>query len=641
MGRLPSALLAFVVGLWAAAVSAAEPQPAASVATCAGGDTLVPLARRWAEAVHARTPALEVRVDPHAKLAADGFAMLLKGEADCALFVREPFPAEAAAFQARFGHPPVLIPVARGSFATRGGTHAIAVYVNAANPLAGLTLQQLDALFSAAPRRGGRPATTWGDLGLAGEWAERPIHRYGMVTRRESGNPPGVVNFIQRRVLLDAPFRDDIAAQADHPGEQALAAIVRRVAEDPEGIGYSGFGYAQAGARPLPLAEAAGQPFVAGTPETVASGRYPLARTVYLMVAAAPGSPMAPALTAFVQEALSPEGQAMTASDPEGFLPLRSRTLVPAHAAACEPGMPHAVVGRLSPPVSAPYLTENGAVRIVGYNDMAGMVGRWSDAFAAAHPGFRFDLDLRSTRSAPPALTAGRSALAPMGAPFTKGDLQAYAGAVGGAPLQIAVAHASLDPHALSGPLAVMVDKASPLRSLTWRQVGRLFTAQGPHTWRELGVTGAVANRPIRKLGLKPGAALALLFEARAQGGVPLAPDLEGYGHSTEVVAHLAGDPTAIGFAAANTVTAATRIVPIVVRGKPILPTPATLRNGRYPLDRTLLIAVRSPVQPWVRDYLDLVLSCEGQRIVTEDPLGYLPLSAAEVRRQRRQIGES
>ncbi|MDE2486501.1 MAG: hypothetical protein KGO51_03815, partial [Alphaproteobacteria bacterium] len=118
--------------------------PAGSV-VCAGGETLAPVARSWAAGVRARHPDASVVVDGRARLAADGFRKLLAGEADCALFVREPFPREEAAFRARFGRAPLLVPVALGSFATRGGTHAIAIYVNAANPLRGLNLAQLDA----------------------------------------------------------------------------------------------------------------------------------------------------------------------------------------------------------------------------------------------------------------------------------------------------------------------------------------------------------------------------------------------------------------------------------------------------------------------------------------------------------------
>ena len=291
-------------------------------ATCAGGDTLTALAQRWADAVHATDPKLAVAIDTKVKLAAGGFTELLAGEADCVLFVREPFPAEDAAFRAKFGRAPSLIPIAGGSYATKGATHAIAIYVNAANPLRGLSLAQLDALFSAERRRGGAEVRTWGDLGLSGAWAMRPIHRYGMLTKRESGNPPGVVNYLQHRVLLDGPFRTDIAQQVDQPGEQALAVIVRRVGEDVEGVGYSGFGYAAGPVRVVPLAEQAGGPFVAGTALSVADRSYPLSRRIYVMIDRRPGQALDPALKAFLAEALSPHGQAMLKADKQGFLPL-------------------------------------------------------------------------------------------------------------------------------------------------------------------------------------------------------------------------------------------------------------------------------------------------------------------------------
>jgi phosphate transport system substrate-binding protein len=238
---------------------------------------------------------------------------LLAGRADCVSMVREPFPSELAAFRARFGHEPLLVPIARGSFATRGGTHAIAIYVNAANPLRGLTLAQLKAAFGAE-----RPARTWGDLGAAGAWAARPLHVYGMTPRRASGDPPGVVNFLEQQMLGGGPFRADLQVQVDRPGEQALAAIVRKVAEDPDGIGYSGFGYAQAGARALPLAGSAEGPFATGSPESVADGRYALARRIYILA----DRPLPPELRRFLAFVLSPRGQAMIGRDAEGFLPL-------------------------------------------------------------------------------------------------------------------------------------------------------------------------------------------------------------------------------------------------------------------------------------------------------------------------------
>jgi phosphate transport system substrate-binding protein len=306
----------------ALAVGAAQAVHAEQL-TCAGGDTMRGVAEAWAAGARGADPQVDVVVDRQAKLAADGFARLLAGQAQCVTFVREPFPSEAAAFRARFGHPPTLVPVAMGSFATRGGTHAIAVFANAANPIRGLTLAQLDAALSETPRRGaGRTAATWGDLGARGAWAARPLHVYGMLRRRASGDPPGIVNYLQQRVLLGAEFRSDLVEASDQPGRQALAAIVDDVARDPDGLGYSGFGYAAGQVRALPLAERTGAPFTEGTARTVAVGAYPLSRRIYVMVDRAPGAPLRPGLAAFLRYALSPAGQAAVAADAQGFLPL-------------------------------------------------------------------------------------------------------------------------------------------------------------------------------------------------------------------------------------------------------------------------------------------------------------------------------
>lgn len=309
-------------------------------------------------------------------------------------------------------------------------------------------------------------------------------------------------------------------------------------------------------------------------------------------------------------------------------------------ATTCEPGMPRYRATAVTPPVGKPYLTPGGAIRMVGYNDMRGMIGAWNAAYSALHPGFRFEADLPSTRSAPPALTSGTSALGPMGAPFTREDLAAYRTATGGAPVVVSVAHDSLNPAALSGPLAILVARTNPLRSISLAQIQRVFASARPPRWRALGVRGALADRPIQIEGLKPGTALALFFEARALSGQPLSPALEGYGHSTDVVARLKDDPEAIGFAAANAADAGVRLLPIreSKRAPAVAPTRKSLRAGRYPLDRRLLIYASSPVEPWAADYLSFVLSCEGQRIVAQDPLGYIPLSAAEVRAQRRNL---
>ncbi|MDQ2942882.1 MAG: substrate-binding domain-containing protein, partial [Candidatus Dormibacteraeota bacterium] len=277
--------------------------------TCAGADTMHDLADEWARDFRRFHPDATVRVRRDGKFAAEGLEAVMSGEADCALFVREPFPAELAKFRSKFGYVPTLVNVAGGSHATKGGTHAIAIFVNAANPLGGLNLEQLDAIFSRTRRSGAKEITTWGQLGLGGEWSQRPIRTYGMLRRRDTANPPGIVNFLEQRMLGGGEFRDDIREQPGTAAEPALDAIVRRVADDPAGIGYSGFAYARPGAKAVAIARTPTAPFYAGRPEEIASRAYPLSREIYLAVNRAPGKPMTPLLREFLLFTLSREGQ--------------------------------------------------------------------------------------------------------------------------------------------------------------------------------------------------------------------------------------------------------------------------------------------------------------------------------------------
>jgi phosphate transport system substrate-binding protein len=233
---------------------------------------------------------------------------------DVVPFARELFPAERAAYEKKFGAAPQLVPIATGSRATKGGTHAIAIFVNEKNPLARISLAQLREVFA----RDGR-ITTWGQLGLGGEWAEKKISLHGMVVRRETGNPPGIVNFLESRLMAGRAWRETFVEHADVAnGPQGLELIVRAVAADETAACYSGFAYAQPGTKSLALAETDAGPFAAGTSDEVAHRTYPLARTIYLCVGHAPNE----ATRAFVRHALSSAGQRAIADDAQKFFPL-------------------------------------------------------------------------------------------------------------------------------------------------------------------------------------------------------------------------------------------------------------------------------------------------------------------------------
>ena len=614
----------YTAGCRATAATSGAPDRAGTL-RCAGGSTMLPLMESWARQFHELHPGAVVEIDPHVTLAADGFRELLAGRVDLVDFVREPFPAEIAAFKRKFGYAPLLINVANGSFAARGGTHAIAIYVNSSNPLRQLTLDQLEEIFSADSLPGsGASISTWGSLGLKGTWAHRPIHVYGMAPLRSSGDPPGIVNFMEIRVLHGGFFRSDLRVERDRPGESALQSIVGAVANDPDGIGYSGFGYALPGVKTVALARLPGGPYVRGAPEQVADRSYPLGRQIYLGLNSPPGRPLPPLVKAFIELALSPRGQQAVTHTPDRFLPL-----TPAQLAKS----------------GLQLLTANGEISIVGYNDMQEMLAALDELFAQLHPGVRFALTLKGTRTAPAALASGRSLLAPMGAEFLPEQLAAYRRVVGSDPIAFRIAHDSLDPQARSGPLVIFVPAANPLPELTLAQLERIFAAGGRGLrWGQLGLTGDLANRPIHPYGLAAATPLGRFMRQHALAGRPFDKQFTGLSESAEVVREVGADPLGIGFAAINHATPAVRMVPLSRREgeRPSRATRADLLAGRYPLDRYLLIYVRIPpggrLDPIARDYLRLALSPEGQRAIASGHLGYLPLSTAEAAAERAKL---
>src|SRR5262249_25946327 len=151
------------------------------------------------------------------------------------------------------------------------------------------------------------------------------------------------------------------------------------------------------------------------------------------------------------------------------------------------------------------------------------------------HPGIRFKLVLPGTRFAPEALAKGDSAFAPMGAEFTPAQLAAYRAIRGPDPVAFRIAHASLDPKALSGPLAVFVHRDNPLRSLTLKQVARIFAGEA-RRWGDVGVQGAWSARPIAPIGLADGTALSYAFGELAMRGRAIDARVRGVPQSADVV---------------------------------------------------------------------------------------------------------
>jgi phosphate transport system substrate-binding protein len=214
---------------------------------------------------------------------------------------------------------PVEIEVATGSVDVPHKSFALAVFVHRDNPLTRLTLAQLDGIFG-AQRTGGWQGMdwaksaargpegnlrTWGQLGLGGEWADKPIQCYG-----PPGQHPGGIGFFQRRVMGGSDvWNENLAEFADRQ------AMIDALSRDRYGIAYTGLCYATPQVKALALAEKDGGPFVALTRENVASRAYPLSRPVYIYLAPdTPGGepanpPVDPKVREFLRYILSRQGQ--------------------------------------------------------------------------------------------------------------------------------------------------------------------------------------------------------------------------------------------------------------------------------------------------------------------------------------------
>lgn len=263
-----------------------------------GSDTMNNLMTLWGEGFAKYYP--NVRLQVEGKGSSTAPPALIAGTAQFGPMSRKMKASEVDEFTKAFGYEPT-------SFST--ALDALAVYVNKDNPIEGLTLQQCDAIFSKT-RAGGyaQDIATWGDAGLEGEWATKPISLYG----RNSAS--GTYGYFKEHALFKGDFKDTVKEQ---PGS---ASVVQGVTEDRWGIGYSGIGYMTSGVRPVPLAQKPSGPFFEATMENVLSGTYPLARFLYIYVNKKPGQAPEPLVREFLRFVMSREGQEIVVKD--GYMPL-------------------------------------------------------------------------------------------------------------------------------------------------------------------------------------------------------------------------------------------------------------------------------------------------------------------------------
>ena len=306
-------ILVVLVGLHAPGSSRAEGQAEHELAaygrvsgisgslSSIGSDSLANLMTLWTEAFKKVYPNINIQVQAPGSSSAP--PALLEGTADFGPMSRLMKDLEIAAFERRYGYGPTVVRVA---------IDALSVYVHRDNPIEFLSLPQVDAIFSVARRCGALDDVAgWGDLGLGGVWAARPIQLYGR------NSVSGTYGYFKQNVLCSGDFKNTVNEQ---PGS---ASVVQAVASSVAGMGYSGIGYRTSGVRPVPLALEEGLDPISASSVSASQRSYPLSRYLYVYMNKRPDQSMTPLKTEFMRFVLSETGQAIAHKD--GFIRLSSR----------------------------------------------------------------------------------------------------------------------------------------------------------------------------------------------------------------------------------------------------------------------------------------------------------------------------
>lgn len=266
-----------------------------------GSDTLANLMTLWAEEYKRFYPNVNIQIQAAGSSTAP--PALTEGTSNLGPMSRKMKDGEIAAFEEKFGYKPTPIPVA---------IDALAVYVHKDNPIKGMSIADVDAIFSITRKCGGSADyNTWGDLGLTGDWAKRDIQMFGR------NSVSGTYGYFKKKALCKGDFKSNVNEQ---PGS---ASVVQSVSSSLNGIGYSGIGYKTSGVRAVPLSKTGEPDKTEATPDNAISGAYPLARFLYVYVNKAPGKPLSPLESEFIKMVLSTQGQKVVVKD--GYIPLPSK----------------------------------------------------------------------------------------------------------------------------------------------------------------------------------------------------------------------------------------------------------------------------------------------------------------------------
>ncbi|GLS82951.1 phosphate-binding protein [Paraferrimonas haliotis] len=259
-----------------------------------GSDTLANMMTAWAQAFKYIYPGVNVQIQAAGSSTAP--TALTQSTSQFGPMSRVMKPNEIEAFENQFGYQPTPVRVA---------IDALAIFVHQDNPIDGLTLEQIDGVFSVTRRCGGDRVERWGDIGGQGDWRQRDFQLYGR------NSVSGTYGYFKERALCKGDFKNTVNEQ---PGS---ASVVQSVSRSLNAIGYSGIGYQTAGVKSVAVANAEGH-YIDATKENAAQGLYPLARYLYVYVNKHPNRPLSPMEREFIRYILSAQGQSLVQK--EGYV---------------------------------------------------------------------------------------------------------------------------------------------------------------------------------------------------------------------------------------------------------------------------------------------------------------------------------
>ena len=304
--RLNITRLSMLIVLASTSVLPQTPQPESPAALYGtirawGSAQMTELIALWEHGFHRQHPG--VGFEDKLNGTVSGMGGLYGGGADLSLMGREIWPTEAMAYEQMAGHPATGVQVALGSFDVPTKADALVIFVHRDNPIASLTFAHLRAIFGCGSK-GCNATQTWGELGVRGVLADRPIHAYGY----KLDNAAAI--FFKSVVLKNVEWRCGIKAfanQLNPDGKRVDSGqlILDALRNDPFGIAISNSHYANPDVKAVALASTRRSPPIAPTKEAVASGSYPLSRAVYIFFNQPPAAPV----REFLSYVLSREGQ--------------------------------------------------------------------------------------------------------------------------------------------------------------------------------------------------------------------------------------------------------------------------------------------------------------------------------------------